>query len=279
MVTASIVTYQHHLLDIEPVLQSLLAAPVEVIYVIDHSADIMPNLANEISEYMRVMGIEEGKILHIPHENNGYGGGHNVGIRKALELGSTYHLVANPDIWFGKSVIPALIQYMDDNPDVGQIMPKILFPDGEVQRLAKLLPTPLDIFGRFCLPPKLIEKRNERYELHASDFKRIMNAPYLSGCFMFFRMEALQKVNLFDEHLFMYAEDIDITRRIHALYKTLYFPSECVYHKFSRASHRSLKLFYIHVTNIIMYFNKWGWWNDKERTLFNQQLLKELNIQ
>lgn len=279
MVTASIVTYKHHLLDIEPVLQSLLAAPVEAIYVIDHSADELPALQSEIAEYIRVMGIGQGKIQYIAHENNGYGGGHNVGIRKGMELGSTFHLVANPDIWFGKSVIPALIQYMDDNPDVGQIMPKILYPDGEVQRLAKLLPTPLDIFGRLCLPRKLIEKRNARYELHDSDFNKIMNAPYLSGCFMFFRMEALQKVNLFDEHLFMYAEDIDITRRIHALYKTLYFPSECVYHKFSRASHRSLKLFYIHVTNIIMYFNKWGWWNDKERTLFNQQILNELNIQ
>lgn len=260
-------------------LQSLLAAPVEAIYVIDHSADELPALQSEIAEYIRVMGIGQGKIQYIAHENNGYGGGHNVGIRKGMELGSTFHLVANPDIWFGKSVIPALIQYMDDNPDVGQIMPKILYPDGEVQRLAKLLPTPLDIFGRLCLPRKLIEKRNARYELHDSDFNKIMNAPYLSGCFMFFRMEALQKVNLFDEHLFMYAEDIDITRRIHALYKTLYFPSECVYHKFSRASHRSLKLFYIHVTNIIMYFNKWGWWNDKERTLFNQQILNELNIQ
>ena len=49
MVTASIVTYNHHLLDIEPVLRSLFASPVGMIWVIDHSDDIMPDLEEELN--------------------------------------------------------------------------------------------------------------------------------------------------------------------------------------------------------------------------------------
>ena len=75
----------------------------------------------------------------------------------------------------------------------------------------------------------------------------------------------------------MYAEDIDITRRLHEKYKTLYYPELPVYHKFSRASHRSMRLFFVHVFNIMKYFNKWGWFNDKQRDEFNRRLLNEIS--
>lgn len=286
MITASVVTYNHHLLDIEPVLRSLFASPVDVVYIIDHSADIMPDLERELMEFSnRVLTgepqlrrkVEMGfHLLYYRHENNGYGGGHNFAIRKAITLGSKYHLVVNPDIWFGPRVIPELKRYMDLHDDVAQMMPKVLYPNGQIQRLAKLLPTPIDIFGRFCLPHFMIARRNARYELFYSNFEMVLNVPYLSGCFMFFRLSALQSVNLFDENLFMYAEDIDVTRRLHEKYKTLYYPLIPVYHKFSRGSHSSFRLFWIHVTNIIMYFNKWGWWKDSFRKEANKRVEEQI---
>lgn len=287
MITASIVTYKHHLLDIEPVLRSLFASPVDRIYVIDHSYDTMTYLEREINEFksrvftgepLLAEKVADGlQVIYIRHQNNGYGGGHNVALREAIRLGSRYHLVVNPDIWFGPRVIPALAGYMDSNEDVAQMMPKVLYPNGDVQRLAKMLPSPLDIFGRFCLPRFIINNRNERFELVQSRFKKILNVPYLSGCFMFFRVSALQEINLFDEHFFMYAEDIDITRRLHQKYKTIYYPEFPVYHKFSRASHRSLRLFFIHVWNIILYFNKWGWFHDEERNIINKDVIRQIN--
>lgn len=285
MITASIVTYQHHLLDIEPVLRSLIASPVDIVYIIDHSED-MDDLESELNEFKdRVFTGEQSviekvnkgfKVYYMKHENNGYGGGHNVALKRARELGSKYHLVVNPDIWFGPRVIPELIRYMDEHTDVAQMMPKVLYPNGQVQRLAKMLPTPYDMFGRLCLPPLFINKRNRQFELFYSNYEMTLNVPYLSGCFMFFRMDAMDEIGYFDEHFFMYAEDIDITRRLHEKYKTLYYPKIPVYHKFSRGSRHSLRLFWIHVTNIIMYFNKWGWWKDDLRKEFNSKLLEEI---
>ena len=285
MITASIVTYNHHLLDIAPVLRSLFASPVDTVYVIDHSDDMM-ELKNELQEFaqrvlngepeLKQKALKGFKLIYLPHENNGYGGGHNVALREAQRQGSKYHLVVNPDVWFGPEVIPALSKYMDENEDVGQMMPKVLFPNGDIQRLAKMLPTPSDLIGRLCMPRFLIDRRNKLFELRQSGFTKTLNVPYLSGCFMFFRMSALEEVGLFDEHFFMYAEDIDMTRRIHQKYKTLYYPSSTIYHTFTRGSRKSLRLFYIHVKNIIMYFNKWGWFNDKDRTEINNNVRMEI---
>ena len=166
---------------------------------------------------------------------------------------------------------------MDEHEDVAQMMPKGLYPDGEIQRLAKLLPTPMDMFGRLCLSPSMIAKRNAQFELSDSRYEMTLNVPYLSGCFMFFRLSAVKEIDYFDESFFMYAEDIDITRRLHEKYKTLYYPELPVYHKFSRASHRSMRLFFVHVFNIMKYFNKWGWFNDKQRDEFNRRLLNEIS--
>ncbi len=284
-ITASIVTYNHHLLDFEPVLRSLFASPVQTIYIVDHS-DSMLDLKAELQLFgKRVLKgepelrqkVENGfQLVYLPHENNGYGGGHNVALREAKKQGSKYHLVVNPDVWFGPEVLPKLIDYMEEHEDVGQMMPKVLYPNGDIQRLAKMLPAPLDLLGRFCLPQFMINRRNTRFELKQSGFSKILNAPYLSGCFMFMRMSALDEVGLFDEQFFMYAEDIDMTRRMHQKYKTLYYPCTSIYHTFTRGSRKSLRLLRIHIVNIILYFNKWGWIKDDERRRVNQDVMEQI---
>lgn len=289
MVTASIVTYRHHLLDIEPVLRSLLASPVDRIYIIDHSADILKSLEDELTQFKnRVLTgepqlkakVDQGlRIDYIRHDNNGYGGGNNVALQMAKEAGSTYHLVVNPDIWFGPRVIPALISYMDEHREVGQMMPKVLYPDGSIQPLAKMLPTPMDMFGRLCLPERLIMKRNNRFELRHSEFRMTLNVPFLSGCFMFLRMSAVDQIGMFDERFFLYAEDIDFTRRMHSRYKTVYYPEVPVYHKFSRASRRDFRLFFVHICSVMKYFNKWGWFDDPQRLSFNKELNNYIKTQ
>lgn len=281
MITASIVTYNNNLLDIEAVLRSLIISPVEKVWIIDHS-DTFTKLQAELNEYTtKNEDFKQHKgrgfvLKYIKHINNGYGGGHNVALKEAISEGSNYHLVVNPDVWFGQEVIPALWKMMEDDKSVGQIMPKVLYLNGEVQHIAKLLPTPMDLFGRFFLPEFMIHRRNLRYELRNSGYDKIMNVPYLSGCFMFFRTEDIANIGFFDEHFFMYAEDVDITRRLHREHKTLFFPNVTIYHKFNRASHRNFRLFWIHLINIIKYFNKWGWIYDPERRRFNKALFKEI---
>lgn len=281
MITASIVTYNDHLLDIEAILRSIIASPIRKVWIIDHS-DRVFSLREELQQYMHRdkdirEHIERGFQIEYLHEDNiGYGRGNNRAIRLAMEEGCQYHLVVNPDVWFSSDVIPTIWKYMEEHPEVGQIMPKVLFLDGNIQPLAKLLPTPMDMFCRMILPEWMFKRRNKRYELADSGYKNIMNVPCLSGCFMFFRTSTLQECGLFDERYFMYAEDFDLTRRIHRRFKTLFFPNVSIFHKFNRGSHRSLRLFLIHTVSMVRYFNKFGWFYDKERHHFNRQLLQEI---
>ncbi len=285
MITASIVTYNHHLLDFEPVLRSLFASPVDVVYIVDHSDTVM-DLKAELNEYTAKVLQGESylqekrnsgfRLVYMPHENNGYGGGHNVAMRNAKEHGSEFHLVVNPDVWFGPEVIPAMVDYMRRHDDVGNIMPKVLYPNGSVQRLAKMLPSPMDMIGRFCLPDFMILRRNTKFELRQSGFTKTMNVPFLSGCFMFLRTSILDTVGYFDERFFLYGEDVDFSRRIYQQYRNVYLTDVSIYHTFTRGSRKSLRLMLIHITSMVKYFNKWGWVRDKERRRINREVQKQI---
>ena len=199
-------------------------------------------------------------------------------MHKAIEERSDYHIVLNPDIYFSAEVLPELASYMDSNSDVGYILPKVTYPNGELQYLCKLLPTPFDlIFRRFLPKTKLIVRHNERYELRHSGYDKIMNPPCLSGCFMFMRLSTLKENNLFfDEQYFMYCEDFDLMRRIHSVAKTVYYPKVSIVHNHAKASYTSRKMLMTHIKSAIKYFNKFGWFFDKERNNMNKQILKEI---
>lgn len=89
--------------------------------------------------------------------NRGYGAGHNIAIQEAIDLGATYHVVVNPDIYFESGVLEKLVSFMNLHKDVGQIMPKVYYPNGDLQYLCKLIPTPLDLIFKRFIPSSIVE--------------------------------------------------------------------------------------------------------------------------
>lgn len=267
MVTASIVTYKNNNTQLEKAIKSFLNTDLRVkLYIIDNSP------TNGIKQICNDNRIE----YFFNNSNIGFGAGHNIAIKKSVES-SKYHLVLNPDIYFNAGTIEKLYDFMENNSDVGLIMPKVLYPDGSVQYLCKLLPTPSDLILRRFIPFEDIkEKRNRIYELRYTGYDKIMDVPYLSGCFMFMRAEALKKVGLFDERFFMYLEDTDLSRIIHKCYRTLYYPEVSVFHGYEKGSYKNPILLKHHIMSAIKYFNKWGWFFDKERREINRRTLEKL---
>ena len=192
-----------------------------------------------------------------------------------MEAGSEFHLVMNADVCWQGDVVTPMVDYMRGNPDVGMMMPKVRYPDGMLQYANRMLPTPWDVFAKRFLPARLTRRRMRRYLLADIDHDLPLDTPYLLGSFLLFRMKALQAEGLFDERFFMYPEDIDITRRIHEHWRTLYWPEAEIIHKHAAASRRSRRMLRIHITNMIRYFNKWGWLIDPKRRRANRRLLRE----
>jgi GT2 family glycosyltransferase len=208
----------------------------------------------------------------------GFGAAHNLALKKALASSSEYHLVLNPDVYFKAEVISKLTDFMDANKDVGLVMPKVLYPDGRLQYLCRLLPSPTTLLMRRFLYPfkKVSSKINHRYEMHFSGYDQVMDVPFLSGCFMFLRVDSLRATGLFDENIFLYTEDIDLTRRLHRSYRTVFFPEATVYHHHVRESYRNYRVFVQHTVSAITYFNKWGWFQDSERKQINRNIILKL---
>jgi GT2 family glycosyltransferase len=237
------------------------------LYIIDNSPEPTP-LPFEMPPWVT--------YLHFA-SNLGYGAGHNVALRRILDS-SEFHFVLNPDIYFDSGELEKMITYMVQHPDVGQLMPKVIYPDGGLQYLCKLLPTPSDLLlRRFMVGPlrRLAQTRIERFELRFTGYNREMDVPYLSGCFMLFRTSALQEIGLFDERFFMYPEDVDITRRVNARFRTLFFPGATIVHDHGRESYKNTRALRIHMTNLVKYFNKWGWFHDPARSKVNRGTLEQ----
>jgi GT2 family glycosyltransferase len=182
--------------------------------------------------------------------------------------------VVNPDITFEPEILDKIAACMNKNAEIGHLMPKVFYPDGQIQYLCKLLPTPFDLIFRRFLPASWTEKRSRKFEMRDSDYNKIMDVPYLSGCFMFLRINALKEVGLFDERFFMYPEDIDLTRRMHQKFRTVFYPEVSVVHHHAQSSYKNHRMLWIHISNMIRYFNKWGWIFDKERNKINKLISK-----
>ena len=240
------------------------------IYLLDNTEPGVrkPGMAQEKETLARQFGTRQVRYMAIP-SNPGYGTAHNIALRESAYYRTELHLVMNSDIRVKAEDIDAMHDWMLEHPEVGQLMPRVLNTDGTQQYLAKRLPSPIDVFGRRFLPGWLMARRNRLYELRDKDLTRPVNAPYLSGCFMLLRTSAAVEAGLFDERFFMYPEDIDLTRRIHCNSLTLYHPQWTIVHAHAQASYKNKHMLRIHIQNMCRYFNKWGWFFDRERHTFN----------
>ncbi len=267
MITASIVAFHtgHH--DLSRLIECVMRSAITRLYIVDNSTN------DELRDFV----IDIPGIKYIHSLNLGYGSGHNVAIKKAIEEGSDYHVVLNPDIYWNEEVIEDLTMFMDENRDCGLVMPKIVYPNGDTQYLCKLLPTPMDLIGRRFIPFKSYQERHDHnYELHWTGYDKMMEVPSLSGCFMFMRCSVLKHVGGFDERYFMYAEDLDLCRRIGEVSRTMFYPNVVVVHEYEKGSYKSSKLLKYHVASIVKYFNKWGWIFDRKRIEKNRSCIEQL---
>jgi GT2 family glycosyltransferase len=264
--SCSIVCYRNRQEQVERLLASVTTSrPGLLVYLVDNSpADALRALAARYGAHYR----------HQP-DNPGYARAHNRALREAIAAGSAYHFVLNPDIQIPLDGIGKLLAYMEQTPDIGLLAPRVHYPDGRLQPLCKLLPHPLELLVRRFFP--LLHRssgRLARYELHGSGYSRVMDVPALSGCFMLMRIETVQRAGLFDERFFLYFEDVDLSRRVGRVARTVFVPHVAVVHDYARGSYHDWRLLWHHMVSAVRYFNKWGWLRDAERDRINARTLR-----
>jgi len=201
-------------------------------------------------------------FYHYVGQNLGYGKANNWSIQRCEP--SKYFLILNPDVIISKGVIEELSQYLDRNPGVGMICPKVLNQDNTLQYVNKRQPNLTDLFlRRFFVYDGMfdvLKRRLDHYEMRDIGYKDIHEVPFMTGAFMFCRTHVLKKVGGFDPQFFMYFEDADLSKRFqNEGYKTVYYPYVNITHLWQRESQKRLIMALVFMISGMKYFNKWGW--------------------
>jgi hypothetical protein len=163
-------------------------------------------------------------------ENLGFSRGNNVAIRQAQ---GRYIALVNPDVIVFPGCLDALADFLDQNPKVGNVGPRVFEPDMSQQSTCRRFPT---LWNNFCSATGLATKfKNSRFfageHMLYFSYDRMMKVDVLVGCFSFIRRETFDAVGLLDEKLFMYGDDVDWCRRCwKAGWEVAFFPGAQAIH-------------------------------------------------
>ncbi len=248
-------------------LESILTDPrdleCEIIVVDNASRD--DSVAMIKKQFSRVKLVEN-------QENLGFARANNQALRLAQ---GRFVLLLNSDAEVDGGTggkLAALIDFLEANPAVGVIGPRLQLPNGETQRSYDLFPLrPWEMLWQKPLDALLPPERRPRGLQGITRRGRMLNWParlqagaplevdWLVGAALLARRQVIEQVGGLDERFWMYAEDLDWCYRIRqAGWQIVYLPSVSFLHKqqgssqadpalrqrLNRQRHASLEEFY-----------------------------------
>ncbi|MFN8140613.1 MAG: glycosyltransferase family 2 protein [Fimbriimonadales bacterium] len=204
-------------------------ANFEVIVVDNASEDGSPDMVEKEFPWV---------CLHRMVENLGFGKGHNFAFTKAS---GKLLMPLNSDTVVKPGAIKQLIEFMNQNVNVGIVGPKLLNPDGSLQYSCRKFPTPAAALFRNTPLGKFFPNTRFVKEYLMTEWKHDepMDVDWVSGAAFVMRRELYDKIGGFDERFFMYMEDVDLCMRTHsASYRVVYFPVPTITHAIGRSTDR-----------------------------------------
>ena len=197
--------------------------------------------------------------IHQNQTPKGYGANQNKNILRAK---GKYIALMNPDMIVPQQAFHRLLNFMKAHDGAGIATCKICNLDGTCQYLNKREPALFDLLARRFMPgflQPIFQKRLDYYEMRDMGYDRVVEVPFISGSFMFARTDLIKAVKGFDEHFFMYFEDVDLCRRLREnAVPLLYCPDVEIIHRWERAAHKSLKWTLVFCMSGLKYYRKWG---------------------
>ena len=162
--------------------------------------------------------------------NLGFARANNIGIEHST---GDYICLINSDIKVLSKCTKQLYDYMNNNPSIGIIGPKIVNSNLFLQCSCRHFPS---LWNNFCSAfglnrifpnSKICSGEQMIYFKH----DRIERVDVIAGCFMMVRRKALEQVGYLDEQFFIYSEDIDWCKRFRdAGWEAIFFPDARAIH-------------------------------------------------
>lgn len=174
-------------------------------------------------------------ILLKTNENKGFAGGHNVGIKKALEIGADYVIVLNNDTRVDKNLIKELVKASRGDPRIGAVVPKIYFEKGHEYHKDRYKKDELGKVLWYAGGEMDWDNINGSHrgvdEVDRKQYDKPSSTGLLTGCCVLFPRKVLEKIHGFDERYFLYYEDADLNERIKRLGMIIWYqPTALLWH-------------------------------------------------
>lgn len=230
---------------------------VEVIVADNDSTDGSPEMVEKDFKWAKVLRTGG---------NLGFAGGNNVALKTVK---SRYGMLLNSDTEFHPGTnLDTLIEYLDANPGVGMITPRVEMPDGSIDPAShRGEPTPWASLTYFLGLEKLFPKTQLFGQYHQTykNMNEVHEIDACTGAAMIFPMKFMrEKVGYLDERFFMYAEDLDWCRRFREAGKKIIFHPgvQLTHHKHksgikSSSVRLSKKVHNMFYDTMLMYYDKW----------------------
>jgi GT2 family glycosyltransferase len=122
-----------------------------------------------------------------------------------------YYLLLNSDAWALGDAVDRLTAFADEHPRAAVVGPKLLNPDGSLQRSVRGFPTLWRLATEYFFLRKLAPRTRALNAFYGARFAhdRVREADFLMGACLLVRREAADTVGLFDEDFFMFSEETD----------------------------------------------------------------------
>jgi hypothetical protein len=169
-------------------------------------------------------------VLVRNERNEGFARASNQGMRLAR---GRHVLLLNSDTEILGDALGELVRFLDAHPGYAAVAPRLVHPDGRTQRTVQAFPnlwTPL--FFATPLERWLPRSRElERYFLRGWDQESSADVDQPPAACLLLRREVLERVGLFDEELWLFFNDVDLSRRMRAAgFRTRYLAEARVLH-------------------------------------------------
>jgi N-acetylglucosaminyl-diphospho-decaprenol L-rhamnosyltransferase len=216
---ASVVVVTHNALPwIERCLESVRGE--EVVVVDNGSADGSVEVVRDLMPEATV----------VEQENVGLAAGWNRGI---AETSGRYVLILNSDAWLTEGSLRRLVAFADDRPEAAIVGPRLLNPDGSLQRSVRGFPTLWRLATEYFFLRKLAPRTLVLNAFYAGGFAHDeeREADFLMGACMLVRRDAIEQVGALDEAFFLFSEETDWAYRFRqAGWKVVFFPGAACVH-------------------------------------------------
>ena len=166
----------------------------------------------------------------VESENRGLGAGWNVGI---AQTESRYVLILNADAWLLGDALERLVAFADGWVRAAVVGPRLLNPDGTLQRSVRGFPTLWRLATEYLFLRKLAPGTSTLNAFYAGGFDHdlVREVEFVMGACMLVRRAAIKDVGPLDEDFFLFSEETDWCFRFRqAGWQVVFFPgAECVH--------------------------------------------------